>query len=146
MNNPTRWKFQVGLKRSRLQRDEGIDGHLSTFFQELTDSQGNPASFFVHRLYESIFPDSTYGVNSGGEPVDIPKLKHSDLLQFHQTHYHPSNSRFITYGIFFLRHLFRSFLSILNCCRRSTHRSTSRVHREERFESFFTDRSQDRSE
>ena len=36
--------------------------------------------------------------NSGGEPQDIPDLSYQQLLDFHKTHYHPSNAVFMTFG------------------------------------------------
>ena len=54
------------------------------------------------RLWQSmssyLFPTSTYHYNSGGEPSHIPDLSYQDLKDFYQTHYHPSNAIFMTYG------------------------------------------------
>ena len=36
--------------------------------------------------------------NSGGDPTAIPDLTHSQLVEFHKTHYHPSNAYFYSYG------------------------------------------------
>lgn len=41
-----------------------------------------------------------YGYVSGGDPVDIPNLTHTDLVNFHKKYYHPSNSRIYSYGNF----------------------------------------------
>ncbi|MBU2515624.1 insulinase family protein [bacterium] len=46
----------------------------------------------------SLFPTITYKYNSGGDPSDIIELTHKQLVDFHQIHYHPSNSFFYTYG------------------------------------------------
>ena len=45
-----------------------------------------------------MFPGTTYGNNSGGDPESIVDLTYQELLQFHKTHYHPSNAKFYTYG------------------------------------------------
>jgi Zn-dependent M16 (insulinase) family peptidase len=47
---------------------------------------------------KALYPTSTYGWNSGGEPSDIPSLTWEHLKNFHRTHYHPSNAFFYTYG------------------------------------------------
>jgi Zn-dependent M16 (insulinase) family peptidase len=33
-----------------------------------------------------------------GAPLDIPSLTYDALVKFHHRHYHPSNSKFFTYG------------------------------------------------
>ena len=45
-------------------------------------------------------PGHTYGVCSGGDPAYIPDLTWDHLKNFHKSHYHPSNSKFFTYGSF----------------------------------------------
>ena len=47
-----------------------------------------------------MFPGTTYEHSSGGEPARIPELTHEQLVNFHKTHYNPSNARFYTYGNF----------------------------------------------
>lgn len=41
---------------------------------------------------------STYCTNSGGDPEVIPQLRREALLEYHRTHYHPSNSYIFLYG------------------------------------------------
>lgn len=55
-------------------------------------------SLFCTRLQQQLFPGSTYSVVSGGDPVNITDLTFKQLCEFHRLHYHPSNSRFYTYG------------------------------------------------
>ncbi|KAJ8924111.1 hypothetical protein NQ315_006893 [Exocentrus adspersus] len=52
------------------------------------------------KLQNLILPDHTYGVVSGGDPMEIPNLTWGDLKKFHVDHYHPSNCRFFSYGNF----------------------------------------------
>lgn len=49
-------------------------------------------------LSKHLFPDITYGHNSGGDPKDIPNLTYEELKQFHSTFYHPSRCLFYFYG------------------------------------------------
>lgn len=60
--------------------------------------KSDPSNLFSHQLNEALFPDTIYSHNSGGEPLDIPKLTYQQLVDFHKVHYHPSNSKFLTYG------------------------------------------------
>ena len=46
----------------------------------------------------SLFPDTTYGCESGGDPVNIPDLSYEEFLDFHRQYYHPSNSFIYLYG------------------------------------------------
>ena len=46
----------------------------------------------------SLFPDTPYGVESGGDPEFIPDLTYEAFLNFHRTYYHPSNSFIYLYG------------------------------------------------
>jgi Zn-dependent M16 (insulinase) family peptidase len=41
---------------------------------------------------------STYAVESGGHPEDIPALTYESFIDFHNRKYHPSNCRFFVYG------------------------------------------------
>lgn len=46
----------------------------------------------------SLFPDTPYGVESGGDPDFIPRLTYEEFLDFHRNYYHPSNSYIFLYG------------------------------------------------
>lgn len=45
-----------------------------------------------------LYPDITYGVDSGGDPTRIPDLTYEQFKTFHEQYYHPSNSRIFFYG------------------------------------------------
>lgn len=45
-----------------------------------------------------LFPDTTYGVESGGHPRDIPDLTWEQFKGFYDQFYHPSNARLWFYG------------------------------------------------
>ncbi len=67
-------------------------------FNEMKGAMSSPVSTLWQAFTESIYPTSTYHYNSGGEPVDIPDLTYTELVEFHKSHYHPSNAVFMTYG------------------------------------------------
>lgn len=56
------------------------------------------SSIFGESLLNNILPSHTYGYISGGHPLDIPKLTHQNLIDFHAKYYHPSNARIYAYG------------------------------------------------
>lgn len=49
-------------------------------------------------ILNSLFPDTPYGVESGGDPKVIPELTYEQFLDFHRQYYHPSNSYIYLYG------------------------------------------------
>uniref|UniRef100_A0A8B9SY55 Pitrilysin metalloproteinase 1 n=1 Tax=Anas platyrhynchos TaxID=8839 RepID=A0A8B9SY55_ANAPL len=69
-------------------------------FNEMKGAFTDNERIFAQHLQNKLLPDHTYGVVSGGDPLSIPDLTWEQLKQFHATHYHPSNSRFFTYGNF----------------------------------------------
>ncbi|CAL9022257.1 unnamed protein product [Prunus brigantina] len=56
------------------------------------------ASFLLFFCPIALFPDNTYGVDSGGDPKVIPKLTFEEFKEFHRKYYHPSNARIWFYG------------------------------------------------
>uniref|UniRef100_A0A4W5LZS5 Pitrilysin metalloproteinase 1 n=1 Tax=Hucho hucho TaxID=62062 RepID=A0A4W5LZS5_9TELE len=67
-------------------------------FNEMKGAFSDNEQVFAQHLQNKLYPDHTYGVVSGGEPLAIPDLSWEQLKHFHVTHYHPSNARFFTYG------------------------------------------------
>ncbi|KAM9349611.1 presequence protease, mitochondrial isoform 1-T1 [Symphorus nematophorus] len=67
-------------------------------FNEMKGAFSDNERVYAQHLQNKLFPDHTYSVVSGGEPLAIPDLTWEQLRQFHATHYHPSNARFFTYG------------------------------------------------
>lgn len=58
----------------------------------------SPDSVLGREVQQALFPDNTYGVDSGGDPVVIPELTFGEFQDFHSRFYHPSNSRLWFYG------------------------------------------------
>ena len=67
-------------------------------FNEMKGVFADSQNLFMEKLQNGLLPSHTYGVVSGGYPLDIPKLSWDHLKKFHKHHYHPSNSRIYTYG------------------------------------------------
>nr|AFK38931.1 unknown [Lotus japonicus] len=57
-----------------------------------------PDNILGRAAQQALFPDTTYGVDSGGDPQVIPKLTFEEFKEFHRKYYHPSNSRIWFYG------------------------------------------------
>ena len=67
-------------------------------YNEMKGAMSSISSQADQGINEFLFPNHTYGFNSGGEPEDILNLTYDNLLEFHRKHYHPSNAVFFTYG------------------------------------------------
>uniref|UniRef100_A0A669EAC1 Pitrilysin metalloproteinase 1 n=1 Tax=Oreochromis niloticus TaxID=8128 RepID=A0A669EAC1_ORENI len=67
-------------------------------FNEMKGAFSDNERLYAQHLQNKLYPNHTYSVVSGGEPLAIPDLTWEQLKQFHATHYHPSNARFFTYG------------------------------------------------
>jgi hypothetical protein len=67
-------------------------------FNEMKGAMSSISSTLWNTLCSHLFPTSTYGYNSGGDPEHIPDLSYDDLLAFYRSHYHPSNAIFMTFG------------------------------------------------
>jgi Zn-dependent M16 (insulinase) family peptidase len=67
-------------------------------FNEMKGAMSSVPSTLWQTLCKHLYPTTTYHYNSGGDPEDIPDLTYQQLKEFYQTHYHPSNAIFMTYG------------------------------------------------
>lgn len=67
-------------------------------FNEMKGVLASPERRMWEAFGRELFPGSTYGVNSGGAPEDIPSLTHEQLKDFHKHYYHPSRCTFFFYG------------------------------------------------
>lgn len=67
-------------------------------YNEMKGAYSSPDSLLLERSQQSLFPDTTYSLDSGGNPAVIPTLTYGDFREFHETWYHPSNARIFFYG------------------------------------------------
>ena len=67
-------------------------------YNEMKGVYSSPDSRLAELSQQSLFPQTTYGLDSGGHPSVIPSLTYEKFLDFHRTHYHPSNAWIFFYG------------------------------------------------
>lgn len=67
-------------------------------YNEMKGVYSSPDSLMYKIIQESLYPDSIYAFDSGGDPDVIPTLSFEQFCRFHQTYYSPSNARFFLYG------------------------------------------------
>jgi len=77
------------------------DGPLTfkgVVFNEMKGAYSSPDNLLDRTSRRAVFPDNTYGVDSGGDPAVIPDLTYDQFRRFYQTYYHPSNALLYFYG------------------------------------------------
>lgn len=67
-------------------------------YNEMKGVYSSPDSILETHMMADLFPDTTYGVDSGGNPDNIPDLTYEDFQGFYKKNYHPSNSYIFLYG------------------------------------------------
>nr|WP_167941979.1 insulinase family protein [Desulfobaculum xiamenense] len=85
------WHYELDSPEGELTR-KGV------VFNEMKGAYSSPDGLLQEHSQRGLFPDTTYGLDSGGDPERIPDLTHERFLHFHRTLYHPSNARFWFYG------------------------------------------------
>jgi len=80
---------------------DGLEGELTingVVYNEMKGAFSSPDDVLFREKMKSLYPDTTYGRVSGGDPAVIPELTYEEFLDFHRRYYHPSNSYIYLYG------------------------------------------------
>ena len=67
-------------------------------YNEMKGAFSSPEGVLEREILSSLYPDTTYANESGGDPEAIPELSYQEFLDFHSRYYHPSNSYIFLYG------------------------------------------------
>ena len=95
-------------QKQEIFRQEGWNYHLEqpqgpltingVVYNEMKGAFSSADDVLERAIMNALFPDTTYGVESGGDPACIPTLSYEQFLDFHRTYYHPANSYIYLYG------------------------------------------------
>ena len=85
------WHYELESPEAELK-------YKGVVFNEMKGVYSSPDSLLMESSQQSLFPDTTYGLDSGGSPEKIPDLTHGQFKAFHESFYHPSNARIFFYG------------------------------------------------
>ncbi len=85
------WHYELSGEAENL----GVNGVV---YNEMKGVFSSPEGVLDYALMSSMFPDTAYGYESGGNPEAIPDLTYEGFLDFHRTYYHPSNAYIFLYG------------------------------------------------
>ncbi len=61
-------------------------------YNEMKGAYSSPDSLLSEYSQRALYPDTCYGVDSGGDPERIPDLTFAQFMDFHRRLYHPSNA------------------------------------------------------
>lgn len=102
------WRYEEDLKDQNIKYN-GI------VFNEMKGAYSSPDRMLINQIKGALYPDNSYGMDSGGNPEYITSLNYEDFKKYHQEYYHPSNAYFFLYGkldiLDFLNYLNQEYLS-----------------------------------
>jgi Zn-dependent M16 (insulinase) family peptidase len=75
-----------------LEAQSGPLSYKGVVFNEMKGAYSSPESVMYKQVQESLFPDTPYGLDSGGHPRHIPELSFAQFSEFHRRYYHPGNA------------------------------------------------------
>ncbi len=67
-------------------------------YNEMKGAYSSPDSLLLEYTQQALYPDNSYGLDSGGDPARIPELTYEEFKEFHERYYHPSNAWFFFHG------------------------------------------------
>lgn len=85
------WHYELKDKDADLK----INGVV---YNEMKGAFSSADDVLEREILNSLYPDTAYRYESGGDPKDIPELSYEEFLDFHSKYYHPSNSYIYLYG------------------------------------------------
>ncbi|MCR5032165.1 MAG: insulinase family protein [Lachnospiraceae bacterium] len=80
---------------------ESMDAPLTingVVYNEMKGAYSSPDDVFDRQIVGTLFPETSYQYESGGDPEVIPTLTYEQYLKFHSLYYHPSNCYIYLYG------------------------------------------------
>lgn len=72
--------------------------HGGVVYNEMKGNYSSIESIAGEWTTRSLFSESSYRFDSGGEPLEIAGLSYGNFLDFYRTFYHPSNGKIFLYG------------------------------------------------
>ncbi|AGW13456.1 insulinase family protein [Megalodesulfovibrio gigas] len=89
--------MQEGWHLARPEPQEPLQ-FKGVVYNEMKGAYSSPDSVFREIIQHSLYPDTLYSLDSGGDPAVIPQLTYDAFKDFHARYYHPSNAYFFGYG------------------------------------------------
>jgi Zn-dependent M16 (insulinase) family peptidase len=85
------WHFEIESPDQPLE-------YSGVVFNEMKGAYSSADDALDNAIHSALFPDTIYGLDSGGDPAAIPDLTFEAFKKYHETYYHPSNARIFFSG------------------------------------------------
>lgn len=85
------WSYKLDAAEEKLE-------YNGVVYNEMKGAFSSPEGVLDRVVLNTLFPDTSYANESGGDPDVIPELTYEQFLAFHKKYYHPSNSYIYLYG------------------------------------------------
>lgn len=85
------WRYELDSK------DENLN-YNGVVYNEMKGEYSSPNTLLYDNMLKSLFPDTLYNWNSGGDPEIIPQLTREKFIEVYNKNYTPSNSYIYLYG------------------------------------------------
>ena len=95
------WHLELQDADGKAAAPEDPDARLAyngVVFNEMKGALSDPDEVLFEAVNQSLFPDTPYRFESGGDPRHIPELSYEEFLDTHARHYNLANSYTILYG------------------------------------------------
>lgn len=85
------WHYELNSKEDEIT-------YKGVVYNEMRGAYSSQERQVINSLMTELHQGTTYSVESGGYPYNIPELTYENFLKFHKDHYHPTNSLVFLYG------------------------------------------------
>lgn len=85
------WSYQLDSAEDKLK-------YNGVVYNEMKGAFSSPEGVLDRVILNTLFLDTSYANESGGDPEVMPELTYEQFLDFHRKYYHPSNSYIYLYG------------------------------------------------
>lgn len=100
--HPNIYKYQEIFKQEgwhyELEDEDSPITINGVVYNEMKGAFSSADDVLQRQILNSLFPDTSYRNESGGDPDFIPDLTYEAYLDFHRRYYHPCNSYIYLYG------------------------------------------------
>ncbi|MCO7175817.1 insulinase family protein [Sporolactobacillus kofuensis] len=100
--HPNIYKYKEILQQEgwhyELENAEDPINYKGVVYNEMKGAFSSPEGLLMRANQNSLFPDTSYGYESGGDPINIPDLTYDYFINCHKKYYSPSNSYIFLYG------------------------------------------------
>ena len=78
--------------------ESGEVNRVGVVYGEMKGAFSSPDELFYTKMNRMLYPDTTYGFCSGGDPEHIPELTYEHFVASHRRFYHPTNAKIVLDG------------------------------------------------